>query len=103
MFVENITDQLLGFTEEVEHAVSSIVKKGYTKAQAIEIVRIGVEDIKAEEQHQFNHIMRAKNELFQDYSEILSEINQSIVNLDSTAEIGQIAYDIGHIKESICK
>lgn len=60
MIIENITDQLLGFTQEVEEIVSDMVKKGYTKDQAIELVRIGVEDIKAEEMHQYNHIMREK-------------------------------------------
>lgn len=60
MIIENITDQLLGFTQEVENVVSNMVKKGYTKDQAIELVRIGVEDIKAEVMHQYNHIMRDK-------------------------------------------
>lgn len=52
--IECITDQLLGFTEEVEEVISKIVKMGYTKDQAIKIVELGIEDIEAEVQHQRN-------------------------------------------------
>ena len=52
--IECITDQLLGFTEEVEEVVRNIVKQGYTKDQAIRIVELGIEDIKAEVEHQRN-------------------------------------------------
>lgn len=52
--IECITDQLLGFTEEVETVVSTFIRKGYTKDQAIRIVELGIEDIKAEVEHQRN-------------------------------------------------
>lgn len=52
--IECITDQLLGFTEEVEEVVRKFVKQGYTKDQAIRIVELGIEDIKAEVEHQRN-------------------------------------------------
>lgn len=52
--IECITDQLLGFTEEVEEVVRKFVKQGYTKEQAIRIVELGIEDIKAEVEHQRN-------------------------------------------------
>lgn len=52
--IECITDQLLGFTEEVEEVVSKFVRQGYTKDQAIRIVELGIEDIKAEVEHQRN-------------------------------------------------
>lgn len=56
--IECITDQLLGFTEEVEEVVRKFVRKfvkqGYTKDQAIRIVELGIEDIKAEVEHQRN-------------------------------------------------
>lgn len=52
--IENITDQLLGFTEEVEEVVRKFVRLGYTKDQAIKIVELGIEDIKAEVEHQRN-------------------------------------------------
>lgn len=46
--IENITDQLEGFADEVRVAVEKNMKLGFTADQAIEIVRIAVEDIKAE-------------------------------------------------------
>ncbi|MDY4252993.1 MULTISPECIES: hypothetical protein [unclassified Clostridium] len=52
--IECITDQLLGFTEEVETVVSTFIRKGYTKDQAIRIVELGIEDIKAEVEYQRN-------------------------------------------------
>lgn len=52
--IECITDQLLGFTEEVEEVVRKFVKQGYTKDQAIRIVELGIEDIKAEVEYQRN-------------------------------------------------
>lgn len=52
--IENITDQLLGFTEEVEEAVRKFTRLGYTKDQAIKLVELGIEDIKAEVEHQRN-------------------------------------------------
>ncbi|MCS6131807.1 hypothetical protein DWV13_09200 [Clostridium botulinum] len=55
--IENLTDQLLWFAEEVEKVVSKMVNKGYSKDQAIEIVRIGVEDIKAETMHHKNEAL----------------------------------------------
>lgn len=52
--IECITDQLLGFTEEVEEVVRKFVRLGYTKDQAIKIAELGIEDIKVEVEHQRN-------------------------------------------------
>lgn len=51
---ENLTDQLKGFAGEVASCVEWLEKMGYTRAEAIEITRIGVEDIKAETYHHKN-------------------------------------------------
>ncbi|QAA30326.1 hypothetical protein [Clostridium manihotivorum] len=74
--IKNLTDQLNGFTQEVEQVVAEIIEKGYSKNQAIEIVRIGVEDIKVEVMHQSNHLKESQNELLNDIISILQgEIN----------------------------
>ena len=54
MDIENITDQLLGFTEEVEEAVSRMKEKGYSVDQAIKIVELGIRDIEAEVKYHKN-------------------------------------------------
>ena len=72
--IENITDQLQGFAQEVEHVVAEMVVKGYTKNQAIEIASIGVEDIKAEVMHQTNHLRESQNELLNEIVSILHEV-----------------------------
>ena len=55
--IENITDQLLGFTQEVRYVIEYIKKEGYTTEEAIKIVELGVKDIEVETKHQFNRQM----------------------------------------------
>nr|DAF73230.1 MAG TPA: hypothetical protein [Caudoviricetes sp.] len=74
--IENITDQLEGFTQEVESVVSDLVRSGYTIDQAIAIVKIGVEDIKAETMHQFNHRMYAFTKAYEERTSILERKNE---------------------------
>ena len=71
--IENITDQLKGFTEEVESVVSNLVESGYTIDQAIAIVKIGVEDIKAETMHQLNHRIYAFIKAYEERNIILDK------------------------------
>lgn len=52
--IENITDQLLGFTEEVANVVEVIESKGFSREHALKIVELGIEDIKAEVEHHRN-------------------------------------------------
>lgn len=52
--IENLTDQLEMFTLEVVGCIETVEKRGFTREQAIEIVRIGVENIKAETSHHRN-------------------------------------------------
>ena len=69
--IENITDQLDGFAMEVVSCVRKIENEGFTKAQAIEITKIAVEDIKAETSHHQNKRLR-------EISESLYEIAASL-------------------------
>lgn len=69
--IENITDQLDGFAMEVVSCVRKIESAGFTKAQAIEITKIAVEDIKAETNHHQNKRLR-------EISESLYEIAASL-------------------------
>lgn len=71
--IECITDQLLGFTQEVEEVVRKIVKQGYTKDQAIRIVELGIEDIKAEVEHQRNKKLDELIEAYNRRTEIIEE------------------------------
>ncbi len=71
--IECITDQLLEFTQEVEEVVRNIVKQGYTKDQAIRIVELGIEDIKAEVEHQRNKRLDELIEAYNRRTEIIEE------------------------------
>ena len=71
--IECITDQLLGFTEEVEEVVSKFVRQGYTKDQAIRIVELGIEDIKAEVEYQRNKRIDKLIEAYDHGTEIIEE------------------------------
>lgn len=42
MKVKNITDQLIGFTDEVADAVEHIQDKQFTREEALEIVKLGI-------------------------------------------------------------
>lgn len=71
--IECITDQLLEFTQEVEEVVRNIVKQGYTKDQAIRIVELCIEDIKAEVEHQRNKRLDELIEAYNRRTEIIEE------------------------------
>lgn len=49
--IDNITDQLGGFVQEVESEIENLTKKGYSVDEAIKIVSLGIEAIKAEVEH----------------------------------------------------
>lgn len=53
MDIENATDQLGLYVYEVTKEVNELVKAGFTTNEAIEIVRIAVEDCKAEIFHHY--------------------------------------------------
>ncbi len=55
--IENLTDQILGFTQEVKVTIEEIKKDGYTTEEAIKIVELGIKDMEVETKHQFNRKM----------------------------------------------
>ena len=57
MSIENLTDQILGFTQEVVEAIERVKKRGYTTEEAIKIVELGIKDMEVETKHQFNKKM----------------------------------------------
>ena len=54
MNIENLTDQILGFTQEVVEAIERVKKRGYTTEEAIKIVELGIKDMEVETKHQLN-------------------------------------------------
>ena len=75
-YIENLTDQLELFTTEVELIVSKVVKAGYTKEQAIEITKHGVENIKAETMHHKNKINSEKNSILSLIADFICEFSK---------------------------
>lgn len=80
--IENLTDRLKGFTEEVEAEVRNLVNCGYSINQAIEIVKIGVEDIKAETMHHLNKKLHALVEAYEERTNFILE-ERRILNEDN--------------------
>ena len=54
MQIENLTDQILGFTQEVVEAIERVKKRGYTTEEAIKITELGIRDMEVETKHQLN-------------------------------------------------
>lgn len=52
--IENLTDQLEGFTWEILDIIKKVEAEGFTKDQAIKIVELGIKDIEAETMHHKN-------------------------------------------------
>ena len=69
--IENLTDQLEGFTWEVLDVIKKIESEGFTKDQAIKIVELGIKDIEAE-------IMHHKNSRLDSIAEALHNISQEL-------------------------
>ena len=57
MSIENLTDQILGFTQEVLSVVEEIKDRGYSTEEAIKITELGIKDMEVETKHQFNKKM----------------------------------------------
>ena len=54
MSIENLTDQILGFTQEVLSCVEEIKHRGYSTEEAIKIAELGIRDMEVETKHQLN-------------------------------------------------
>ena len=80
--IENITDQLLGFTEEVANVVEVIESKGFSREHALKIVELGIEDIKAEVEHHRNKKITQLSESMELLGERISDsmkLSQTII------------------------
>jgi len=81
--IKNATDQIDLYAHEISKCVKYLVKEeGYTQTQAIKIVEIAVEDIKAEVMHQ--ETLR-KNGGY-DYMGILPTVGESLMAISSQLE-----------------
>ena len=54
MSIENLTDQILGFTQEVLNCIKEVKKCGYSTEEAIKITELGIRDMEVETKHQLN-------------------------------------------------
>ena len=54
MSIENLTDQILGFTQEVLSCVEEIKHRGYSTEEAIKITELGIKDMEVETKRQLN-------------------------------------------------
>lgn len=54
MDIENITDQILGYAQEVLSCVEEIKYRGYSTEEAIKITELGIRDMEVETKHQLN-------------------------------------------------
>ncbi|KIL09796.1 hypothetical protein SR42_09705 [Clostridium botulinum] len=52
--IENASDQLHGYAQEVEKVVSEFVELGYSKDQSIKIVKMAIEDMKVDAMYEKN-------------------------------------------------
>lgn len=56
-------------TQEVERIVKNIVKRGYTEDEAIRMLDVGIEDIKAEVERRRNKSIARLREAYRNYRE----------------------------------
>ena len=53
MIIENATDQLDAYANEITNITKDIQSKGYTFEQSIEIIKLALEELKTEDFHHF--------------------------------------------------
>lgn len=71
--INNITDQIMGFSEEVVKTIESIEKRGFTRDQSIKIVELAIKDMEVEVLHQKNKKLDAIGESIYMVSQALGE------------------------------
>lgn len=60
--INNITDQIQGFTEEVVEAIKGVESQGFTREEAIKIVELGIKDMEVEVYHHKNKKLESISE-----------------------------------------
>lgn len=71
--INNITDQIMGFSEEVVKTIASIEKQGFTRDQSIKIAELAIKDMEVEVLHQKNKKLDAIGESIYMISQSLGE------------------------------
>ena len=60
--INNITDQIQGFTDEVVEAIKRVESQGFTREEAIKIVELGIKDMGVEVSHHKNKKLESISE-----------------------------------------
>ena len=71
--INNITDQIEGFADEVVGVIRRIEKQGFTTEQSIRIVELAIKDMEVEVLHQKNKKLDAIGESIYMISQNLGE------------------------------
>ena len=71
MRIDNITDQIHLFMEDIRIEVENLKAMGFTTEQAIEITRLGIESMKTEVEHHKEHQLE---KIEDNFSMLVSEV-----------------------------
>lgn len=58
MRIENLTDQIEGFADEIANCINRLEKKGFNRQDAIKITELAIKDMEVETKHEKNGMLK---------------------------------------------